>query len=64
MIQKSKINEFNLLQTDRLPHIRSNSFLVNIHETFQYNSNVYIVMEYLSKGDLYFYTKKQGIELP
>ena len=21
-------------------------------------------MEYLSKGDLYFYTKKQGIELP
>jgi len=44
MIQKSKINELNLLQTDRLPHIRSNPFLVNIYETFQYNSNVYIVM--------------------
>ena len=53
-----------MLQTEKLLSIRNHPFLVNINETFQYNDNIYIVMEYLSKGDLYFYTHKQSIELP
>ena len=61
IIPKSKINEVNLLQSKLIPAIRGHSFLTHIVELFQNEQNVYIVMEYLAKGDLYFYSKKQEL---
>jgi serine/threonine protein kinase len=63
MIPKFKIKEVNLLQSPKLFEIRKHPFLVDIKETFLFNDNVYIVMEYLAKGDLYFYIHQHGIEL-
>ena len=37
---------------------------MSIVEIREYGDNIYIVMEYLSKGDLDFYIHKEAIELP
>lgn len=40
----------------------SNSLLlVPIKETFQNKNYIYIIMEYLPKGDIYFYLKKEEL---
>ena len=62
IIRKAKINESNLLQSNMIPAIRRHPFLVNICEIFQNEENIYIVMEYLAKGDLYFYERKPEFE--
>ena len=61
MIHKNNINEHNLLESHILTDIRNNPFLTRIIEIKEYGDNIYIVMEYLSKGDLYFYTHKEGV---
>jgi serine/threonine protein kinase len=63
MIHKGSILEHNLLESNILSDIRNSPFLVNIVEVKQFGDNIYIVMEYLPKGDLYFYTNKEGVEL-
>lgn len=61
IIEKSKIREFNVLQCELMQRIGRQDFLVGIRETFQNQSRVYIIMEYLPKGDLYFYLRKKEI---
>lgn len=40
-------------------NVSQNDFLVKIIETFQNTKKVYIVMEYIEPGDLYYYMKKR-----
>lgn len=58
IIDKSQIKEKNLLQTDliekMLCHV-PNPFLVEVVHTFQNSHKIYIVMEYVEGGDLYYY---------
>ena len=61
LIPKGKIKEHNLLESNILGSIRNNPFLVSIVEIREYGDNIYIVMEYLSKGDLDFYIHKEAI---
>ncbi len=59
VIDKSKIKEVNVLQCKLIEQIDNKDFLVTIRETFQNQNNIYIIMEYLPKGDIYFYLKKK-----
>ena len=61
MIHKNNITEHNLLESHILADIRKNPFLTKIIEIKDNGDNIYIVMEYLPKGDLYFYTNKEGV---
>lgn len=58
IIDKKQIKEKNLLQTDYIEKVictSNNPFLVRILNTFQNEHKIYIVMEYVDGGDLYYY---------
>lgn len=59
IIDKNKIKEVNLMQCNTIKSISHKDILVTIRETFQNENKIYIIMEYLSKGDIYFYLKKK-----
>ena len=62
VIDKQQIRENNLLQTEIIEKVLAasqNDFLVKIIETFQNTRKIYIVMEYVQAGDLYYYMKKK-----
>jgi serine/threonine protein kinase len=50
-----------VLQCELIRQIGHPDFLVGIVETFQNKANIYIIMEYLPMGDLYFYLRKKEI---
>ena len=60
IIPKKTLDEHNILETNLVQAIKDNSFLTKIFEVKQYGDNVYLIMEYFIKGDLYFYTRKEG----
>lgn len=39
--------------------ISENDIFVSIRETFQNQQHIYLVMEYLERGDLFFYLKQR-----
>lgn len=58
IIDKSRIKEKNLLQTDLIEKVLCQAhhpYLVNVIYTFQNPHKIYIVMEYVEGGDLYYY---------
>lgn len=50
-----------MLQCELIRQIGHPDFLVGIVETFQNKANIYIIMEYLPMGDLYFYLRKKEV---
>lgn len=64
IIEKAKIREFNVMQCELVKRIGRQEFLVGIRETFQNQTHVYIVMEYLPMGELYFYLRRKEIPFP
>jgi serine/threonine protein kinase len=61
IIEKIKIKEFNLLQCQVIKEISQNDLFVKIRETFQNEKKIYIVMEFLPRGDIYYYLKQKSI---
>jgi serine/threonine protein kinase len=61
IIEKIKIKEFNVLQSNIIQKISENDLFVKIRETFQNETKIYIVMEYLPRGDIYYYLKQKTI---
>lgn len=61
IIEKAKIREFNVMQCELVRRMGRQEFLVAIRETFQNHTHVYIVMEYLPMGELYFYLRRKEI---
>ena len=59
IIDKRKIKEFNVLQCELIKTISVMELFVTIRETFQNENKIYIVMEYLPRGDIYFYLKRK-----
>ena len=59
IIEKSKIKEFNVLQCELIRKISVQELFVTVRETFQNENKIYIVMEYLPRGDIYFYLKRK-----
>ena len=59
IIEKKKIKEANVLQSEVIKKISQCDLFVRIKETFQNSVNIYVVMEYLAKGDIYYYLKKK-----
>ena len=49
------------MQCELIRQIGHLDFLVSIKETFQNKQNIYIIMEYLPMGDLYFYLRKKEV---
>ena len=62
IIDKRKIKEFNVLQSESITKISENPLFAKIRETFQNESKIYIVMEYMAKGDIYYYLKRKEFE--
>ena len=44
IIEKSKLTEFNVLQSERIRRIGEHQSLVGIRETFQNDARIYIIM--------------------
>lgn len=59
IIDKRKIKEFNVLQSERIRKISENTLFASIRETFQNENKIYIVMEYMPRGDIYYYLKRK-----
>lgn len=64
IIEKAKIREFNVMQSELLSQMGRQEFLVATRETFQNQTHIYLVMEYLPKGDLYYYLRKKEVHFP
>jgi serine/threonine protein kinase len=64
IIDKKKISELNVMQCELLGKIGRQEFLVGIRETFQNQANIYLVMEYLPMGDLYYYLRRKDFTFP
>ena len=50
-----------MLQSESVRRIGEHELLVTIRETFQNEAHIYILMEMLPMGDLYFYIRKKEI---
>jgi serine/threonine protein kinase len=65
IIDKKQIKEKNLLQTDYIEKVictSDNPFLVRMLNTFQNQHKIYIVMEYVDGGDLYYYLSHEKFD--
>lgn len=59
IIDKRKIKEFNVLQSERIRKISENPLFSSIRETFQNESKIFIIMEYMPRGDIYYYLRRK-----
>lgn len=58
IVEKEKIKEENLLQSSYLQNqivAQDNPFIVKVYHVSQNSKNIYILMEYIERRDLYYY---------
>lgn len=62
------LNKANVIETNQVEHTKTerivmqyarSPFVINLHYAFQTDSKLYIVMDYLNGGELYYHLKKE-----